>query len=49
MKAKPAATPKWTAGDHARHKAMRQEFAHCPTQEELQDSGAYDGPLKSGA
>ena len=49
MKAKRAATPKWTAADRARHKAIRQEFKHCPTQEELEASGAYDGPIKSGA
>jgi hypothetical protein len=49
MKAKRTATPKWTAADRARHKAIRQEFASCPTQAELQASGAYDGPLKSGA
>jgi hypothetical protein len=49
MKAKRAAPPRWTAADRARHKAIRQEFAHCPTQEELESSGVYDGPLKSGA
>src|SRR5262249_28989494 len=49
MKPKRAATPKWTAADRARHKAIRQEFQHCPTQEELEGSGAYDGPIKSGA
>ena len=30
-------------------KAIRQEFKRCPTQEELEASGAYDGPIKSGA
>jgi DNA-binding XRE family transcriptional regulator len=49
MRAKRAAKPKWTAADRARHKAIRQEFAHDPTQEELQASGAYEGPIKSGA
>jgi DNA-binding XRE family transcriptional regulator len=49
MKAKRAITPKWTATDRARHKAIRQEFEHGPTQEELEASGAYEGPLKSGA
>ena len=48
MKAKPA-KPKWTAADRARHAAIRQEFAHCPTQEDLEASGAYEGPIKSGA
>ena len=49
MKAKRVRTPKWTAADRARHKAIRQEFEHCPTQEELEASGTYDGPIKSGA
>jgi DNA-binding XRE family transcriptional regulator len=49
MSAKHAAKPKWTAADRARHKALRQEFEHCPTQEELRASGAYEGPIKSGA
>ena len=49
MKAKRAALPKWTAADRARHKAIRQEFEHCPTQEELEASGTFEGPLKSGA
>ena len=49
MKAKRTATPKWTAADRARHKAIRQEFEHCPSQEELEASGTYNGPLKSGA
>lgn len=44
-----AAKPKWTAADRARHKAIRQEFEHCPTQEELEASDSYEGPLKSGA
>ena len=42
MTAKHAAKPKWTASDRARHKAIRQEFEHCPTQEELEASGNYD-------
>jgi DNA-binding XRE family transcriptional regulator len=49
MNAKRAAQPKWTAADRARHQAIRQEFAHCPTQEELEASGAYEGPFKGGA
>ena len=49
MRAKPGAKPKWSAADRARHKAIRQEFAHCPSQEELAATGAYEGPLKSGA
>jgi DNA-binding XRE family transcriptional regulator len=49
MKAKRAAVPQWTAADRARHKAIRQEFEHCPTQEELKASGTFDGPIKSGA
>jgi len=35
--------------DRERHKAIRQEFAHCPSQEDLEASGAYEGPIKSGA
>ncbi len=49
MKAKRAKAPKWTAADRARHKAIRQEFEHCPSQEELQATCNYDGPIKSGA
>jgi Helix-turn-helix len=49
MTAKRPEKPKWTAADRARHKAIRREFEHCPTQEELQASGAYEGPIKSGA
>jgi DNA-binding XRE family transcriptional regulator len=49
MKAKQTAKPKWTAADRARHQAIRQEFAHCPTQEEMEASGAYEGPIESGA
>ena len=49
MKGKRPAKPKWTAADRARHKAIRQEFEHCPTQEDLEASGDYEGPLKSGA
>jgi DNA-binding XRE family transcriptional regulator len=49
MNAKPSAIPKWTAADRAWHKAIREEFKDCPTQEELQASGAYEGPIKSGA
>jgi DNA-binding XRE family transcriptional regulator len=49
MNGKAIARPKWTAADRARHKAMRAEFADCPTQEDLEISGAYEGPIKSGA
>jgi DNA-binding XRE family transcriptional regulator len=41
--------PKWTAADRARHKAIRAEFAKRPTQEELEGSGEYEGPIKGGA
>jgi DNA-binding XRE family transcriptional regulator len=49
MTANRGTKPKWTAADRARHKAIRQEFAHCPTQQELEESGAYEGPIQSGA
>lgn len=49
MTAKRSTKRKWNAADRARHKAIREEFAHCPTQEELQASGDYEGPIKSGA
>jgi DNA-binding XRE family transcriptional regulator len=49
MSAKRAPKPKWTAADRARHQAIRQEFAQCPTQEDLEASGAYEGPIQSGA
>jgi len=49
MISKRATRVKWTAADRARHKAIREEFERCPTQEELEASGAYEGPLKSGA
>jgi DNA-binding XRE family transcriptional regulator len=49
MSAKPSAKPKWTAADRARHKAIREEYAHCPSQEELESGGDYEGPIKSGA
>jgi DNA-binding XRE family transcriptional regulator len=42
-------TPKWTSADRARHKSIRQEFLHRPTQEQLQATGDYEGPMKSGA
>jgi transcriptional regulator with XRE-family HTH domain len=48
MNAKRTAKPKWTAADRARHKAIRTEFANCPTQEDLEASGDYEGPIKSG-
>src|SRR5207237_3927218 len=44
-----AARPKWTAADRARHKAVREESAHCPAPEDLQATGDYEGPIKSGA
>src|SRR5437879_6370212 len=46
MNLKHARKPKWTAADRARHRAIREEFKHCPTQEELETSGAYEGPIK---
>jgi DNA-binding Xre family transcriptional regulator len=49
MKVRHAAMPKWTAADRARHKAIRKEVEHCPTQQELEASGDYEGPIKSGA
>jgi len=49
MKSKQSAMPKWTAADRARHKAIRAEFAHGPSQEELAASSDYEGPIKSGA
>jgi DNA-binding XRE family transcriptional regulator len=49
MTAKRAAKPKWTAADRARHKAIRQEVEHCPTQEVLEASGADEGPITGGA
>lgn len=49
MNTKPAMKPKWTTADRARHKNIRREFEHCPSQEELEATGAYEGPLKSGA
>jgi len=49
MNGKNVAKPKWTAADRARHKAVREQFAHCPTQEDLQASGDYESPVKSGA
>jgi DNA-binding XRE family transcriptional regulator len=49
MKAKRAKPSRWTEADRARHGAIRQAVAHCPTQEELEASGDYDGPIKGGA
>ena len=49
MNAKRVMKPKWTAADRARHKAIRREFEHLPTQEELEASGDYEGPIKGGA
>lgn len=49
MNAKRAPRPRWTAADRARHKAIREEFKHRPSQEELEATGAYERPIKSGA
>src|SRR5262249_4380623 len=50
MKAKRMqAAPQWTATDRLRHKAIRQEFQHCPPQEALEAAGSHDGPIKAGA
>jgi DNA-binding XRE family transcriptional regulator len=49
MNVKRTAKPKWTAADRARHRAIRQEFEHCPTQEKLEASGEYEGPIKGRA
>ncbi len=49
MKMKQNRTPKWTAADRARHKAIREEFENCPTQEDMEASGQYEGPIKNGA
>jgi DNA-binding XRE family transcriptional regulator len=49
MKTKRARAPQWNAAQRARHKAIREEVANDATQEELQASGAYEGPIKSGA
>jgi DNA-binding XRE family transcriptional regulator len=49
MKTRRLGVPKWSPADRARHKAIRDELAQHPTQEELQASGAYEGPIKSGA
>jgi len=43
------ATPKRIATDRARHKAVRRALAHCPSEEQLERSGDYEGPVKSGA
>ena len=49
MNAKSAATPKWTAADRRRHNAIREEFADCPSQDDLRARGDIEGPIKSGA
>ena len=49
MNSKRIQTPRWSAADRARHKAIRQEFAHCPTPEDLHAGGEYEGPIKCGA
>src|SRR5437870_5141881 len=41
--------PKKSAADRARHKAIREEFRDCPSQEDLKASGEFEGPIKSGA
>ncbi len=48
MNAKQTARPKWTAADRARHKAIREEFKDRPDQDDLEASGDYEGPIKSG-
>jgi DNA-binding XRE family transcriptional regulator len=49
MNGKRVSRRKWTAADRARHKTIRQELNHCPTQEELEASSDYEGPIKAGA
>jgi DNA-binding XRE family transcriptional regulator len=49
MNDKPTTKRKWSAADRARRQAIRQEFAHCPSQENLHASGDYEGPIKRGA
>ncbi len=49
MSSKRPPKPKWTTADRARHQAIREEFARCPTQEDLEASGEYEGPIKNGA
>ena len=49
MTTRRAQAPRWSAADRARHKAIREEFQHCPTQEELEATGDHEGPLLSGA
>jgi hypothetical protein len=49
MNAKRSLTPKWSAADRARHKAIRQDSQNCPTQEQFHANGTHEGPIKSGA
>jgi DNA-binding XRE family transcriptional regulator len=49
MKTKQRAKPKWTKADRARREAIRAEFAHGPSQEELRAGGDMEGPIKGGA
>lgn len=49
MSVKPAAKVKWSRADRARHQAIREEFAHRPNQEELHQTGDFQGSIKSGA
>jgi hypothetical protein len=49
MSPKRVSKPKWTSADRARHQAIRDEFAHCPSQENLEASGDYEGPIAGGA
>ena len=49
MTVKSNTKPKWTAADRARHKAIREQFKHGPSQDELAASGDFEGPIKSGA
>ncbi len=49
MSTKRVEKPKWTAADRARHRAIRAEFAHRPSQEDLEASDEFEGPLRTGA
>ena len=48
MTAKTTTKVKWTKADRARHKAIREEFQDCPTQDDLEASGDYalDRPVE---
>jgi DNA-binding XRE family transcriptional regulator len=49
MNSKQTVKSKLTAADRARHRMIRREVADQPTQEELEASGHYEGPIKGGA